>query len=118
MKLAQALALCSTDAERKTVKSIWQGHMMAAQKKDPTATKDSLDLDFTEESLKARLVAKPKLSFRSIMLNFNLTQKEALELLEAAAKEQYESQKEVRELEAKIRADQKKLKELKAQTKK
>lgn len=118
MKLSEALALCTTDAEKKTAKSIWQGKMLAAIKSGATVTKEELDVPFTEEQLKARLAAKPAVSFKSIMKDFNLTQKEALELLAAAAKEQYEERKAVMELEAQIKADRAKLKEMKANLKK
>ena len=118
MKLSEALAICTTDAERKTAKAIWQGKVLAAMKTDATATKDTLDVPFTEETLKARLAAKPAISFKSIMRDFNLTQKEALELLKEAAQAQYEERKAVWELEAKIREDRAKLKEMKANLKK
>ena len=118
MKLSEALALCTTDAEKKTAKAIWQGKVLAAMKTDSTVTKDTLDVPFTEEQLKARLAAKPAISFKSIMKDFNLTQKEALELLKVAAQAQYEERKAVMELEAKIKADRAKLKEMKASLKK
>ena len=118
MKLSEALALCTTDAEKKTANSIWQGHYLANKKKDSSVNKETLELPFTEEQLKERLAAKPAISFKSIMKDFNLTQKEALELLAAAAKEQYEERKAVMELEAQIKADRAKLKEMKANLKK
>ena len=118
MKLSEALALCTTDAEKKTAKSIWQGKMLAAMKSGATVTKEELDVPFTEEQLKERLAAKPAISFKSIMKDFNLTQKEALELLAAAAKEQYEKRKAYYDLQAQQKEIQKKLKEMRASFKK
>lgn len=118
MKLSEALAICTTDAEKKTVKSIWQGHYLVDKKKDSTVNKETLELDFTEETLKARLAAKPAISFKSIMKDFNLTQKEALALLEAAAKAQYEERKAYYDLQAQQKEIQKKLKEMRASFKK
>ena len=118
MKLSEALALCTTDAEKKTANSIWLGKRLAAIKSGATVTKEEIDVPFTEETLKARLAAKPAISFKSIMKDFNLTQKEALELLKAAAQAHYEERKAVMELEAKIKADRAKLKEMKANLKK
>ena len=118
MKLSEALALCSTDAEKKTAKSIWQGKVLAAMKTDSTVTKDTLDVPFTEEQLKERLAAKPAISFKSIMKDFNLTQKEALELLKAAAQAHYEERKAYYDLQAQQKEIQKKLKEMRASFKK
>ena len=118
MKLSEALALCSTDAEKKTAKSIWHGHYLAAKKSGATVTKEELDVPFTEEQLKERLAAKPAISFKSIMKDFNLTQKEALELLKAAAQAQYEKRKAYYDLQAQQKEIQKKLKEMRASFKK
>ena len=118
MKLSEALALCTTDAEKKTAKSIWQGHYLANKKKDSSVNKETLELPFTEEQLKERLAAKPAVSFKSIMKDFNLTQKEALELLKAAAQAQYEKRKAYYDLQAQQKEIQKKLKEMRASFKK
>ena len=52
------------------------------------------------------------------MKDFNLTQKEALELLKAAAQAQYEKRKAYYDLQAQQKEIQKKLKEMRASFKK
>ena len=109
MTLNEALAICTTDEERKKVNSIWQGHALAAQRRGEEVAKAAIVVNLTEQQLRDKLVAHPQLSFKSIMRNYNLTQKKALELFEAAAREHHERWQAYYDLQQQIREQNRQL---------